>query len=286
MPANKLAYPHLCALVAISPTTLSYAMHSAGFNHIKIPFYYSALDTNDTQAAINAMKGIGIRGYSLTIPHKERAISQVDKLTDEALKIGAINTIINDGQSLLGANTDWVGIQEALKEKISDLRNKNALILGAGGAARACIYALRHLGVGNIVVCNRSNARSEEVAKLVAVVGIDFDELKKQTLAEIDLIINATPIGSHLVPSNDFPFSFEQIMEKHIVFDMVTRDTALILEAQRRGAVAIHGLRMLLYQAIAQFELFTGCSAPIKVMENALYEEAQKTGLISFGIKN
>ena len=225
------------------------------------------------------MRDLGVRGYSLTIPHKGRALKLVDSLSTEARAIGAINTVINDGLTLTGHNTDWLGVTSALREKVNDFVGKRALIIGAGGAARSCVYALKVLGLARVTVCNRDFGHAQELAQSFAVDCLRYDEVP-QRLAQEDMVINATPVGSHLLPDANFPFDYNNIRPGQVVFDLVTKDTALLTAAAQQGATVIHGLRMLYHQAVAQFELFTEKPAPREVIEGALYQEACGAGLI------
>ena len=271
-----MAKPVLCALVAIEPSTLSAAMHNAGFRELKLPYCYVAFDTKETTEALEAMRVLGIRGYSLSIPHKEKALLGVDQVSEQAKVIGAINTVINDGEQLIGENTDWYGVLEALREVQFKPTTSSCLVIGAGGAARAAIYALEHIGVENITVANRSVEKAKQLATTFNVDAISFEDLKETNFDGLDLLINTTPIGSSRVSKSvSFPFDLELLSAPQIVFDMVTEDTELITKASELGTKVVPGVRMLLHQAVKQFELFTGLAAPIEVMEEALRREMQ-----------
>ena len=113
---DLLSYPRLCGLLARKPTRLGQAMHNAGFAELGLPFAYVAFDTEDTAHALDTMRRLGFRGFSLTIPHKETALPLLDECSREASVIGAVNTVVNSGKSLFGENTDWIGVRDSLLE--------------------------------------------------------------------------------------------------------------------------------------------------------------------------
>ncbi len=270
---DRLSFPRLCGLLAERPTKLSQAMHNAAFRDFGLPFSYVAFDTVDTAAAIGAMRVLGIRGYSLTIPHKERAAPLVDSVSREAREIGAINTIVNTGSELIGENTDWRGIVRALSEKGRSYIGGSAVIVGAGGAAAAAIYALKALGLATISVSNRTEARAKELAATHGVGMIQYSALEKLSADSLTLFVNATPVGSHLSRETDFGFELTKPLAE-VVFDMVTKETPLLQKSKEAGAQIVGGLRMLLHQAADQFQLFSELTAPLDTMERALYGQA------------
>lgn len=246
-------------------------MHNAGFTALGLPYTYVAFKTTDTDFAIQAMRKLGIRGYSLTIPHKERGSVLVDRLSVEGRRIGAINTVVNDGNELVGYNTDCLGIDQALLEAGVDQRGKRVLVLGAGGAARAAVYCAVSGGAGEVIVYNRTPTRAESLARDFNVKAWDYTWTWPSVLSETDLLINAAPIGMTGDNSSvEYPFPLEILSSRYAVFDMVTRETALLAEARKKRATVIPGSRMLLFQALGQFQLFTGENAPLGAMESAL----------------
>lgn len=273
---NSKTFPVLCGLLADRPTRLSQAMHSAGFAASGLPFSYVAFDTVDTAGAIQAMRTLGIRGFSLTIPHKEAALALVDRLADEVKKIGAANTVINEDGILTASNTDWIGIRDALFEAGFNPSGKKALIIGAGGAARAAAYALGTLNSASVSIANRSNERAEKLAAEFGETFLPYQSLNPRSIADFDLVINSTPVGSKLVPQEKLPVDYSSFHAGQCVFDFVTAGTELLTAAEKGGAKTIAGARMLLFQALEQFRLFTGESAPREKMEQALKNELQR----------
>ena len=274
---NSKTFPVLCGLLADRPTRLSQAMHSAGFQAEELPFEYIAFDTVDTAGALNAMRVLGIRGLSLTIPHKEAAIALIDNASDDVREIGAVNTVINEDGRLKGYNTDWIGIRDALIEAKFDPAGKSVLIFGAGGASRAAIVALKRMKAGSISVTNRSADRGKKLAETAGVQFLPIEQISTTAIGSFNLFINSTPIGSKLAaPDQQFSFDLTCFKPGHCVFDLVTTPTELTKIAKTAGAVAIAGSRMLLFQALEQFRLFTGRAAPREVMERALEEELRR----------
>lgn len=283
--SKKPAYPMLCGLCADQPTKLSQAMHNAAFRAAGLNAFYVAFDTADTVGAIAAMRTLGIRGYSMTLPHKEASVTLVDELSPEVLVVGALNTILNDQGKLFGFNTDIDGVERAFKEEAVDVQQKRVLVLGAGGAARATAYALMKLGASEIVISNRTDTRAEQVASELSScvqspskTGVVFSALPYSQLtgqlSSFAVLANTTPVGSHLQPEGKFPFSLSALESRPVVFDAVTRETKFLRAARERGCCTITGVRMLLHQAVRQFELFTGLSqAPVVEMEQALLRE-------------
>jgi shikimate dehydrogenase len=273
---DKLAFPRLCGLLGVNPSRLSQAMHNAGFKSLGLDFSYHAFNTLETAQCLQAVREMGFRGLSLTIPHKEIAFSLVDELSEDSKKIGAINTLINTGTELVGYNSDWCGIQSALDEVQFSSKNCSAVVLGAGGAAKAGVYALKDLGVSTIYIANRTEKRASAIADEFGIELLAIDGVEKKLESEVQLIVNATPLGLKGEGIEDYPFSKDVLSADHTVFDMVTKETALVKAANAKGASVVLGIRMLLHQAVKQFELFTEQKAPLEDLEAALLAEYSK----------
>lgn len=263
---ERIDMPTICGLLAEKPTDLSRSMHQAAYDSLGLDFLYKKFDSLDTAFHIDLMRSEGIRGLSLTIPHKETAFDLVDELTIAAKEVGAINTIVNEQGVLRGDNTDCYGISQAFEEASVSWKDKRVLLVGAGGASRAACHALR---AAKIIIANRTKSRAETVARDFSLEASNFEELSGQSF---DILINATPIGSALSPVSppEFLKLLEQVSGDGVVFDMVTKETELLERAARLGFRTISGPRMLLHQAVRQVELFTGKPAPLGVMEAAL----------------
>ncbi len=264
--------PKICGLLANQPTKLSLVMHTAGYEALGLNYIYKTFDTINTKEALEDMQAKGIRGLSLTIPHKENAVALVDEISKSAKAIGAINTVVNDGEKLAGDNTDCYGITEAFKEAGCDIKGKQVLIIGAGGAARAACYVFSE---SRITIANRNLARAEKLAADFSTEAIELASIDASLLAKVDILINSTPIGSHLASedSEQLAALVKDLPKSAVIFDMVTKETDLISAGKSKGLKTIEGPRMLLYQALEQFRLFTGVEAPKDDMETALYLE-------------
>jgi shikimate dehydrogenase len=245
-------------------------MHEAGYAALGLPFVYVPFEVEDLAASLAGMRGLGIRGFGVSHPFKQDVMPLLDVIDPIAARIGAVNTVVNLGKGrLAGYNTDWTGAVKALEEK-RPLGGARVLLLGAGGAARAIAFGLHERGA-RVTVANRDRARAAAVAADTGATALPFAEAERAS--EYDVAINATTIGQKDQgdASTLSPIPAGALREGLVVMDIVYKptETPLIALAARRGAVAIHGGRMLLHQAAAQFELYTGASAPLDAMEAA-----------------
>ncbi len=248
--------------------SLSPLVHNAGYKALGLNYAYVSFRASDIRRAVEGIRGLGIRGASVTTPHKTKVIKYLDKIEPLAEKISAVNTIVNDGGVLTGYNTDGGGAVKALEE-VTALKGKRAVLIGAGGAALAIAFGLKEKGV-KLVVLNRTGDKARGLAEKAGAEG--YGNLKKLAeIASADILINATPVGMwpqtgrSIVPR-------ELLHNKLTVFDIVynPRETRLLAEARERGCIIIYGYKMFLYQAAAQFELLTGLKGPLEAMESAL----------------
>lgn len=272
----------VCALIGY-PVEHSFSplIHNAGFKELGINFVYVAFPVKDVEHAICGIRALNIRGTSITIPHKVKAIGYMDRLDNLAQKIGSINTIVNQDGELIGYNSDGMGALKAFHDRGIDLRRKRILMLGSGGAARAIAFSL---------------VMNEEVEKL-HIIGIIEKEMNtlvndlkkagggniqgtllkddtlKKTLPASDMLINCTPIGMH-PKTGESPVPSSLLTPGLLVFDAVYNppQTTLLKDAQKAGCVTISGLDMFINQALVQFELWTGEKAPEEVMKKILLE--------------
>jgi shikimate dehydrogenase len=252
--------------------SLSPAMHNLAYRFMGIygEFIYLAAHVlpQDLQKAITGLRAINVNGITCTIPHKVEVIRLIDELSEDAQKIGAVNTIKNNNGKLIGYNTDWLGILRPLENKLKSLKEVNIGLIGAGGAARAVAFAVQKAGA-NLMVFNRTVSEGKRLAKEFGGKGFGLNEISK--ISECKIIINSTSAGMgelqniSLVPK-------ELITSDMIVFDNVYNpaETKLIIDAKEKGAGIIYGYEMLLHQALAQFEIFTRQKAPEKIMHDFL----------------
>jgi shikimate dehydrogenase len=247
--------------------SLSPAIHNAAFRQIKKNAVYLAFDVLDLPGAIEGIRALGIKGLSVTIPHKEAIFGLLDEIDPVASRIGAVNTVINREGHLVGTNTDWMGAVRALKEA-TELKGKRVLVIGAGGASRAVCIGLMDMGVAGVHIANRTPERARALA---GVCNASWSGLDGISEVEASILINTTSVG--MTPDVDeIPIPPEFLSRFQVVMDIVYSpiETRLLREASERGCKTVKGIKMLLYQGIAQFELWTGETAPISVMESAL----------------
>jgi len=257
--------------------SLSPAMHNAAYKAAKIDAEYRCFDVDpeeweDLANFCYETDLHGIAGFSVTMPFKERIMEYMDHVEVLAKEVASVNTVVNEKSTLAGFNTDATGAMKALQEK-TEIFGKKALVLGAGGAARAIIYALREFGA-EVFVFNRTPDKAKEMAKRFTVQTVDFRKIKQEGF---DIIVNCTPVG--MFPSTkESLLVADQIKEGAVVMDVITHpvETQLLREAKKAGAEVVSGERMLLHQAADQFVVWFNRPAPVEAMEKALYEELVK----------
>jgi len=249
-------------------------MHNAGYRALKIDHLYIYLSARvrpkELKNTVKAFRSLGIRGVSVTIPHKIEVMKYLDKIDKIAKAIGAVNTIVNDNGRLTGYNTDWLGaiipLEKAAGKK--GLKNKKTAIIGAGGAARAIAYGVAKKGA-KLKIFARDLVKAKKLAREFKAESGDFSRLHE--VRNYDIIINATPIG--MAPrEKESPVPEELLHKGQIVFDAVHTPykTKLLTQAEKKGAKIIPGVEMVLCQGAAQFELYTGKKAPVSAMKKAL----------------
>ena len=265
----------LCAVIGHPVAhSLSPEIHNAAFKEKGLNFAYLAFDVmpNTLRKAIDAMRALDFRGYSITIPHKIAALQFVDSLDPIAKKIGAINTIVNEKGKLIGYNTDVIGAIKALEQKIN-LNGKRVLLIGAGGAARGIGFGLKEKNS----IITISNRTEEKGIALSNSLGCNFAKFNELPNLSFDVLINATSMGMH--PNiNETIVSEGVLNKKMLVFDIVYNPikTKLIKAAEKKGIETVSGIEMLSLQAAAQFELFTGEKAPLNLMRKIAIENLVK----------
>jgi shikimate dehydrogenase len=265
--ADTIANTRVCCLIGDPVAhSLSPLIHNAAYQALGLNFSYVTLRTSDVGQAIETIRTNGLRGASVTTPHKVSVMPYLDRIDPTARLIGAVNTIVNDDGILTGYNTDGEGALKALEE-VTSVSGKKVVIIGSGGAARAIAAALKDKA--RLIILNRTGAKAKELAEKVK--AKDYGDLTKLPLvAGADILINATTVG--MTDSGQSLVPRELLHPKLTVFDIVynPRETRLRREAKEKGCAVVYGDRMLLYQAAGQFELFTGHPVPIGVMESAL----------------
>jgi len=275
------AQTQLCGLLG-NPVehSLSPAIHNAAFRQLGLNFVYLAFPVQDLEGAVRGLRALGhIRGLSVTIPHKVNILPLLDSSETTAKHIGSVNTIVKDRGLLVGSNTDASGALQALQQGGVETTGQRVVILGSGGAARAIAFALgvegkiEHLTLLGVDEQERTALANDLKAKTSILLHDRAltPETLQSALAQAQLLIHCTPIGMH--PKVD-----ESCVPKHLlhrdltVMDIVYNplNTRLLQDAQAAGCRTIPGINMFLYQAVGQFELWTGKPAPIEVMRKVL----------------
>ena len=261
--------------------SLSEALQQAAFDALGIEATYEPIDTPiiDLPAAVETLRSEGYLGANITVPHKERVAPLVDHLTEEAQHTGAVDTITREDRRLVGHNTDVKGFRYALDALVGKQKMpKSAVVLGAGGASRAAVYALITASFQHIVVFNRHLHRAERMVKHFGRSAAHMELRAKpwhesvieSELGKAEVLINASAVGRDPAES---PLAAELLPPDIMVLDLhyVPRETKLLKDAQAAGAtVVMNGDIMLLYQSAAAFELWTGQPAPMDTLRERL----------------
>jgi 3-dehydroquinate dehydratase/shikimate dehydrogenase len=246
--------------------SLSPQLHNAGFQARGINAVYLPFPVRDLRDFLAAVRPLGIAGFSVTLPHKQRILRHLDGCDPLAETIGAVNTVVvRGGGRLYGYNTDYVGVLRALERRMP-LSGSRVLIFGAGGAARAVAFALVQAGAV-VCICARRPARAKELARAAGGEAVARASLRREFF---DAIVNATPVGMH-PNAGASPLQSEEL-NCRLVFDLIyrPRQTYLLQLARRRGIETVSGLEMFLAQGFAQWEIWTGERAPEPAMRRAV----------------
>ena len=294
--------------------SISPAMQQAAFDHYKLDIRYELWETEPSElgAVVERLRRPETLGANVTVPHKEAVMPSMDELDDLALGIGAVNTIVNRGGRLIGYNTDAGGFLRALrKEGGFDPAGKRAVLVGAGGVARAAGFALARAGVKSLfitdIIAERAHVLASDLERILArtqgppprscvdakdvggVVSLDFQmhpipEIKvlspdepqfAETILGCDLLVNCSTVGmKHSATEGESPVEAKLVPKGALVYDVVYNplETPLLTDAKKAGGRTLSGLAMLVYQGAMSFELWTGKEAPIDIM----FESAKK----------
>ncbi len=261
--------------------SLSPWIHNAAFAAAGLDYVYLALDVkpDDIETAVRGLRVLDFAGITLTSPHKQTVIPLLDELTEEARALGAVNTVTNRDGRWIGTNTDATGFRRMLELNGLYRPGMKAVMLGAGGAARAGLYALGQV-CREVVVFNRTLSKAEELIRSLEpslkkgrwVALPPEPDLIAAHLEEADLLVNSTTVGMH--PNDqECPLPEEVAIPAHCgVADMIYMPpkTRLLQRAEQAGAKAVSGHEMLLYQAVDAFIFWTGVEPDLAVMDRAL----------------
>lgn len=248
--------------------SLSPAMHNRAFVFYGYKGVYLPFEIKDIAAGVAAVRTLGIRGVSVTLPHKVKVMDYLDEIDARAGRIGAVNTIVNSDGVLSGHNTDVLGALEAFYERTT-IKDKDVVIIGAGGAAKAIGHGIIENG-GRLTVVNRSIDKGEKLAADLNAAFLPLAEVQKTTP---DIMINTTPVG--MQPDNQStPIPKSVFHQGMTVMDIIYTPlkTRFLREAEAAGCTIINGLPMFIHQGACQFKLWTGLEAPLAVMRKAVLE--------------
>ncbi len=240
-------------------TTLSPKMHNATFKELGMDGIYLRFPVKEEKLkeATLGLRALGFRGVNITVPYKEKVMEYLDEIPEEVREIGAVNTILIKDDKLIGHNTDKDGFRESLIEYRIDIIDKNILLIGAGGAGRACAYIINSMKPMEFIITDKISERAKILSHLydAEVIGIDKIE---NIILKTDIVINATPV--------DFQEMILPIMKQGATY----YDLNYKFKVQRKsGAKVINGLLMLIHQGARSFNLWTQREPPIEIMKKA-----------------
>jgi len=275
MPTSNSRGPLLLALLG-HPVghSLSPLMHSAALKHLNLAGRYEAWDVSDLKQAMGELRRREFRGASVTIPFKREVMAFLDDLDDQARSIGAVNTLIRRSDRFWGTNTDWEGLVRAL-ERVTAIKGKRFVVLGAGGTARAALYGLLREG-GLPVVVNRTEEHGRNLAADFGCLSYPLTEIGG---LEGDVLVNTTPVG--MTPDADHsPVPAAQLSRFRLVADVIYNPlrTRLLRDAEQAGCAVLSGMEMFVEQGAAQFRLWTGIEPPVDLMRRVVRKQLEKVG--------
>jgi 3-dehydroquinate dehydratase/shikimate dehydrogenase len=263
--------------------SLSPHLHNAGFADKVLDAVYLPLEVHDVGAFVRRMVhprsrevDLNLRGLSVTAPHKTAVIEHLDWVDETASAVGAVNTVVVQGDSLRGYNTDAAAFMAPLQEALGSVRDISCAVMGAGGAARTIVWALRQAGARVTLF-----ARNPGAAKALGdSLGVSWEVLDDRSLGSYELVVNATPLGTKGKHQDQTVANADQLRGVRLVYDLVYNpiETLFLREAARAGCQRIGGLEMLIAQAGVQFNLWTGEEAPIDVMRAAASQALNSHG--------
>lgn len=262
--------------------TLSPVMHNSAFLHLGLDYIYLPFQVKevDLKYAVLSIKALDIRGVNVTIPHKEKVIKYLDEVSDDVLKIGAVNTILNNNGKLIGFNTDKFGFIKSITQAGITLQNKKVLVLGCGGASRAVCFGLLEEGIYSLYITDIFEKKAKKLKNDLKKFYKDKDIKVITTgsilevLSNVDILVNATPVG--MKPNTDASpvDTFEKSNNDLIVCDLVYNpvETKLIKMAKKQKLKTISGIDMLVWQGAKAFEIWTGIKPPYDIMREKVYK--------------
>ena len=244
----------LCISLSGRPSNIGTRFHNYLYEELGLNFIYKAFSTEDLPAAIAGVRGLGIRGCSVSMPFKEDVMELVDVIEGSAAAIESVNTIVNDNGRLRASNTDFEAIASLIQTYAPDTSATTA-VRGSGGMAKAVVAAFRAAGFENLTVIARNEAAGSALAGKYG-----YTHSTGEPQSGTQILVNVTPLGMDGEHASVQSFSDEQIAAAHTIFDVVAfpSETPLIKAARRAGKQVITGAEVIALQAAAQFEKYTG----------------------------
>ncbi|HYX79043.1 MAG TPA: shikimate dehydrogenase [Actinomycetota bacterium] len=258
---------------SLSPTIHNAAFRALGLDWVYVPL---AVPPGALAEAVAGLRALGFAGANVTMPHKADAAAALQDLSEDAARLGAVNTIVIGPEDSSGHNTDVTGFEGFLRDDVGfDPRGRSALLFGAGGAARACALALTRSGISRLVVAARDPERARDLGRAIDDLGpIEVVPWDRAPGVRADLIVNATPVGAD---REGLPAP--ELRDATAVVDLLYRPatTPLLARARGAGVAAFGGLGLLLRQGALSFELWTGQVPPMDVMSAAAVASVAET---------
>lgn len=245
--------------------SLSPIIHTIWVKRAGVDGYYIPIevppDYDEFARAMDSLRTVGFAGVNVTIPHKENALRYADSVSENAKQAGAANMLTFSEEGAAAENSDITGFAEAVREKKS-APGTSALVLGAGGAARGVVFALKTLGFTDIRIANRTIERAKELAELFDLIVIDWAK-KSEAIDNIDILVNTTSLGMSGQPPLEFDLG--AFNPSALVADIVYAPlkTALLKDAEDKGHATVNGLAMLMHQAVPGFRAWFGADAQV-----------------------
>ena len=267
---------------SLSPIIQNAALHAAGLDYV-----YTALPVraDALASAVRGLRDAGIAGFNVTIPFKTEIIPLLDALSEDARRIHAVNTVVIEDGRMVGHNTDVAGFLAGFAERGIALTGKNAVLIGAGGAARAALWGLLRSGVRSVVIGVRNASKGAALAADFAADGdvrvLSFDDAAWiAACSDADLVVQTTPLGMTPHTEEMPPVDAAVINPSAVVYDLIytPAETRFLREARARGCETINGETMLVAQGAEAFHLWTGIRPDVELMKRVLREELSRRG--------
>lgn len=260
-------------------------MHNISFKKLGLDYVYMAFEIEDKslEKSVEAMKTFNVKGFNITMPHKENIIKYLDEISEPAKIIGSVNTVVNNDGKFVGHNTDGRGFIKALEEKGQDFQDKKIVIIGAGGACRAVAIQLAFDGAREVVIFNRTLVKAEFISATInkeiykgksRALELDEDRLKEE-LKDTSILINTTSIGMKNTIDQS-PIKNPNILHKDLFVADIIYDplkTKFLSQAEEMGCKTMNGINMLLYQGALAFKKWTDRDMPIGDVKKALFHK-------------